>query len=125
MQSLHTYTPFHGTEKGERREKQTKRNKKNPIKRGQNGERERMRLRGKVEERTQERERQKGKEGKTQKRNSHNKRKKNGKGPDALDWFLHDQSLTGGDGEARSLLYHVQFRDQHTCPEDKLVMPCC
>lgn len=32
------------------------------------------------------------------------KDKKNGKGPDALDWFLHDQSLTGGDGEARSLL---------------------
>ena len=29
---------------------------------------------------------------------------KNGKGPDALDWFLHGQSLAGGDGEARSLL---------------------
>ena len=25
---------------------------------------------------------------------------KNGKGPDALDWFLHSQSLAGGDGEA-------------------------
>ena len=29
---------------------------------------------------------------------------KNGNGPDALDWFLHSQSLAGGDGEAGSLL---------------------
>lgn len=40
----------------------------------------------------------------TEEKLTQQKEKKNGKGPDALDWFLHDQSLTGGDGEARSLL---------------------
>ena len=63
-----------------------------------------MRLRGKVEERRRERERRKGGGGKDTEATVTQKKGTNGKGPDALDWFLHGQSLAAGDREAGSLL---------------------
>lgn len=56
-----------------------------------------MRLRGKVEERARKSGRERGKD-----TERHTQKGTNGKGPDALDWFLHGQSLAAGDRGARS-----------------------
>lgn len=112
-----TYTPFRGTEKGEG-ERSRQRIRKATQKEAETEKETENETERKAEERTRERERRKGEGGKTQKR--HTQKGTNGKGPDALDWFLHGQSLAAGDGEAGHVLTRSLLRDQCSCSEDKL-----
>lgn len=101
MQST-TYTPFRGTEKGGGGERSRQRIRKATQKEAETEketENETEREGGRKNAREGKTE---GGGGKTQKQ--HTQKGTNGKGPDALDWFLHGQSLAAGDGEAGSLL---------------------